>query len=128
MKTDPAAPATLFLEIKDAGGRVWGTMVGNAKLFSSGSVGYFASGKIENPDSHERYQVGSNITLIGSSEESAKKQLERTANKTAGAYGKSGAAVIIAKTPPPPLPQSTPPPKTAPADHKTANGQMAAAV
>lgn len=36
------------------------------KHFSTGSVGYFFSGKMTNPDSGERYQISCNITLIGS--------------------------------------------------------------
>ena len=65
-KTDPQAPTTLIVEIKSADGRLWGTITATSKHFSSGSVGFYANGKAENPDSHERYQVGANITLIGS--------------------------------------------------------------
>ena len=36
------------------------------KHFSTGSVGYFVSGKMINPISKERYQVSCNIALIGS--------------------------------------------------------------
>jgi len=68
-KRDPQAPQSLIIEIKDSDGRVWGTIPASAKLFSSGSVGFYANGKIENPDSHERYQVGGNIILIGSKPE-----------------------------------------------------------
>jgi hypothetical protein len=68
-KRDAQAPPNLIVEIKDGNGRVWGTITAAAKLFSSGSVGFYANGKIENPDSHERYQVGGNIILIGSKPE-----------------------------------------------------------
>ncbi len=65
-KTDPNAPDLLIVEIKTSDGRVWGTLEATAKHFSSGSVGFYANGKIANPDSHERYQVGGNIILVGS--------------------------------------------------------------
>jgi hypothetical protein len=29
-------------------------------------VGFYCNGKVENPESRERYQAGLNITLIGS--------------------------------------------------------------
>jgi hypothetical protein len=41
-------------------------MYAHAKDFSTGSVGYYASDKITNPDSAERYQSGLSFTLIGS--------------------------------------------------------------
>ena len=65
-KRDPQAPPTLTVEIKDHTGRVWGTINATAKQFSSGSVGFYANAKVENPDSNERYQVGANIILVGS--------------------------------------------------------------
>ena len=68
-KRDALAPKNLIVEIKDADGKVWGTVTATEKQFSSGSVGFYANGKIENPDSHERYQLGSNIILIGSKPE-----------------------------------------------------------
>jgi hypothetical protein len=68
-KRDPLAPNNLTLELKDADGKSWGTVTATAKQFSSGSVGFYANGKIENPDSHERYQLGANIILIGSKPE-----------------------------------------------------------
>jgi hypothetical protein len=68
-KRDAQAPPNLIVEIKDNDGRVWGTITAGEKIFSSGSVGFYANGKIENPDSHERYQVGGNIILIGSKPE-----------------------------------------------------------
>ncbi len=65
-KTDPAAPAVLELTVTGPDGAVWGKIIAHSKQFASGSVGYYANGKIDNPQSHERYQTGMNITLIGS--------------------------------------------------------------
>ena len=65
-KTDPQAPPHLIIEIKTDDGKVWGTMTATPKQFTSGSIGYYANGKIENPLSRERYQIGANFTLIGS--------------------------------------------------------------
>lgn len=69
LKRDAQAPTNLILEIKSSDGTVWGTISAAGKHFSSGSVGYYANGKVENPASHERYQVGANIILIGSKPE-----------------------------------------------------------
>jgi hypothetical protein len=66
LKRDQQAPANLIIEVKSSDGKVWGTITATSKHFSSGSIGFYANGKVENPDSHERYQVGANITLIGS--------------------------------------------------------------
>jgi hypothetical protein len=41
-------------------------MYAQAKDFSTGSVGYYASEKTTNPESGERYQCGLSFTLIGS--------------------------------------------------------------
>jgi len=68
-RRDPNAPASLILEVRTSDGRVWGVLTATAKHFSSGSIGFHANGKVENPDSHERYQVGANLTLIGSKPE-----------------------------------------------------------
>ena len=65
-KRDPKAPKFLEIIIKDSEGKVWSTMYAQAKDFSTGSVGYYASEKITNPDSAERYQSGLSFTLIGS--------------------------------------------------------------
>ncbi len=65
-KKDSHAPVSLIVEIKTSDGRVWGVLTATGKHFSSGSVGFYANGKIENPDSNEKYQVGANITLVGS--------------------------------------------------------------
>jgi len=66
-KLDESAPEKLELIIKDpkTGKELFNESI-KPKHFSSGSVGYYAGGKLTNPDSDERYQVGCNITLIGS--------------------------------------------------------------
>lgn len=65
-KRDSKAPKFLELTIKDSEGRVWSTIYAHGKDFSTGSVGYFASDKIVNPESAERYQCSLSFTLIGS--------------------------------------------------------------
>ena len=65
-KRDPKAPRFLEVTIKDSEGKVWSTMFAQAKNFSTGSVGYYASDKVTNPESGERYQTGLSFTLIGS--------------------------------------------------------------
>ena len=63
---DADAPTTITLELKTPTGEVWGTIVATGKEFKTGSVGYYANGKVINPKSGARYQVGANIILIGS--------------------------------------------------------------
>jgi hypothetical protein len=65
-KRDPKAPKFLELTIKDSDGKVWSTIYAQAKEFSTGSIGYYASDKSTNPESGERYQCGLSFTLIGS--------------------------------------------------------------
>jgi hypothetical protein len=65
-KRDEKAPKYLEIIVKSPDGKVWGTMLAKEKVFSTGSVGYYAGEKIVNPDSAERYQVSLNMTLIGS--------------------------------------------------------------
>ena len=65
-KRDSQAPKFLEITIKDADGKVWSTLYAHAKDFSTGSVGFFASEKITNPNSAERYQSSMSFTLIGS--------------------------------------------------------------
>ena len=65
-KRDPKAPRFLEVTIKDSDGADWTTCIANAKDFSTGSVGYYVSEKITNPQSGERYQCGFSFTLIGS--------------------------------------------------------------
>jgi uncharacterized protein (DUF2147 family) len=65
-KRDPKAPRFLQITIKDSDGKEWTTTIAQPKDFSSGSVGFYASDKITNPESGERYQCGLTFTLIGS--------------------------------------------------------------
>jgi len=64
---DNKAPASLSVIIADNEGREWGRMYATAKDFSTGSVGFFATGKVTNPANPDaRYQTGLTFTLIGS--------------------------------------------------------------
>lgn len=66
-KIDSEAPDSLEIIIKDkATGDVFLSDIALQKHFSTGSVGYYLSGKANNSKSGERYQVSCNITLIGS--------------------------------------------------------------
>lgn len=66
MTEDSAAPASLILEVRAPSGALWGTLVASGKEFSTGSVGFYANGKLSNPTGGARYQVGAQIILIGS--------------------------------------------------------------
>lgn len=66
---DPEAPPSLTIEIKTTDGKVWGTLTAGAKEFKTGSVGFYGNGKVTNPKSGARYQLGLNIILIGSKKE-----------------------------------------------------------
>jgi hypothetical protein len=66
VKRDPKAPRFLQITVKDSEGKEWSTMIAQPKDFSSGSIGFYASDKITNPESAERYQCGLTFTLIGS--------------------------------------------------------------
>jgi hypothetical protein len=64
---DSKAPGTLTVVFTDSTGKEWGRLYATTKEFSTGSIGFNASGKIINPDNPEaRYQVGANITLVNS--------------------------------------------------------------
>ena len=65
-KRDPKAPRFLEITVTDIDGKVWGKTIAPAKDFKTGSVGFYASEKITNPDSGEKYQCGLSFTLIGS--------------------------------------------------------------
>ena len=67
-KVDADAPPALIIEFKTASGEVWGTLTAEAREFKTGSVGYYANGKVKNPKNGSPYQVGTNIILIGSKE------------------------------------------------------------
>jgi hypothetical protein len=67
--TDDKAPGFLALEVRDSSGRSWGVMPATPKNFSTGSTGFYTSGKVTNPDNPAaRYQCGFALTLIGSKE------------------------------------------------------------
>ena len=63
---DDSAPESVILEIRTQTGESWGTLIASSKKFSTGSVGFYASGKVTNPKGGARYQIGGNIILIGS--------------------------------------------------------------
>ncbi len=66
-KRDEQAPRVLVLAVLGPNGEKWGELTAPAKEFKTGSVGFYASGKITNPNHPEAvYQVGCNITLVGS--------------------------------------------------------------
>ena len=65
-KTDSDAPGALTLELRTPDGQVWGTLTAASKEFKTGSVGFYANGKVTNPKSGRVYQVGANIILVGS--------------------------------------------------------------
>jgi hypothetical protein len=65
-KRDPKAPRFLEVTIKDSEGKMWSTVFAQPKEFSTGSVGFYGSEKVTNPESAERYQCSFNFTLVGS--------------------------------------------------------------
>ena len=65
-KRDSKAPKFLEITVKDNEGKGWATLYAHTKDFSTGSVGFFTSDKLTNPDSSERYQTSMSFTLIGS--------------------------------------------------------------
>jgi len=64
---DSKAPTGLQIIVADLNGNEWGRLYATSKEFSTGSVGYYASGKVNNPVNPEaRYQAGLTFTLVGS--------------------------------------------------------------
>jgi hypothetical protein len=64
---DDKAPKALQIVILGEGNQEWARLFATPKEFSTGSVGFYANGKIINPDNPEcRYQAGLTFTLIGS--------------------------------------------------------------
>lgn len=64
---DSKAPTSLSVVVMDSGGNEWGRLYATPKEFSTGSVGFYASGKVCNPSNPEaRYQAGLTFTLVGS--------------------------------------------------------------
>jgi hypothetical protein len=67
---DEKAPAALQVIICDVNGKEWGRLFANTKEFSTGSVGFYAAGKVSNPENPQaRYQTGITLTLVGSKPE-----------------------------------------------------------
>jgi hypothetical protein len=65
-KVDTEAPPNLIIKFETPSGELWGTLTADAKQFSTGSTGFYVSGKVKNPKTGLPYQVGANIILIGS--------------------------------------------------------------
>ncbi len=65
-KLEHDGPPAVLLEVRTPSGEVWGQIMAPAKEFKTGSLGYYANGKIIDPKTGARYQVGCNIILIGS--------------------------------------------------------------
>jgi hypothetical protein len=64
---DAKAPAALKITVTDGEGREWGALYATTKNFATGSVGFYANGKLTNPGNPEsRYQAGLTFTLVGS--------------------------------------------------------------
>ncbi|MBX9570863.1 MAG: hypothetical protein K2X77_18360 [Candidatus Obscuribacterales bacterium] len=59
-------PPAVLLEVRTPSGEVWGQIMAPYKEFKTGSTGYYANGKIIDPKTGSRFQVGCNIILIGS--------------------------------------------------------------
>lgn len=58
----------LIAEIRDANGKVLGTVVLSPKGFKTGSKGYFGQGKMPGVADEERLQVQVQAVIIGSKE------------------------------------------------------------
>jgi hypothetical protein len=67
-KVDNDAPPVLIIEFKTEAGEVWGQLRAEAREFKTGSLGFYANGKVKNPKNGFPYQVGTNIILVGSKE------------------------------------------------------------
>ncbi len=65
-KPEHDGPPAVLLEVRTPSGEVWGQIMAPAKTFSTGSQGFYANGKLMDPKTGARYQVGCNIILIGS--------------------------------------------------------------
>ena len=67
-KVDNDAPQLLVIEFRTESGEVWGSLRADAREFKTGSLGFYANGKIKNPKNGLPYQVGTNVILVGSKE------------------------------------------------------------
>jgi hypothetical protein len=66
-RRDGKAPGSLQVVILDNEGREWGRVHATPKKFSTGSVGFYGTGKVGNDKNADaRYQVTSMLILIGS--------------------------------------------------------------
>jgi hypothetical protein len=65
-KVDTDAPRKLLLEFRTDTGEIWGVLTAEGREFKTGSVGFYANGKVKNPKNGMSYQVGTNIILVGS--------------------------------------------------------------
>ncbi|MDR3334051.1 MAG: hypothetical protein LBT13_04055 [Treponema sp.] len=70
---DDKAPGSLQIIVVGDGGQEWGRLYATTKEFSTGSIGFYANGKIANPANPDcRYQSGLTFTLIGSKDKKEK--------------------------------------------------------
>jgi hypothetical protein len=70
---DDKAPAALQIVVIGDNNQEWGRLYATVKDFSTGSVGFYANGKIINPANPEcRYQAGLTFTLVGSKDDKGK--------------------------------------------------------
>ena len=67
-KVDNDSPPMLVIEFRTESGEVWGSLRAEAREFKTGSLGFYANGKIKNPKNGLPYQVGTNVILVGSKE------------------------------------------------------------
>jgi hypothetical protein len=64
---DDKAPSALQIVVIGDNNQEWGRLYATVKDFSTGSVGFYANGKVANPANPEcRYQAGLTFTLVGS--------------------------------------------------------------
>lgn len=75
-------PNALSMTITDNQGNVLGIVPATYKEFKTGSVGYYASGKIVNATTGAKYQVGCNIIKVGSKPGSAEASAAAKAART----------------------------------------------
>jgi hypothetical protein len=67
---DGKAPGALTVVVTDNEGHEWGRLYAATKDFSTGSVGFYATGKLANPANPEaKYQAGLTFTLAHSKPE-----------------------------------------------------------
>ena len=67
-KVDNDAPPALIIEFRTETGEIWGQLRAEGREFKTGSLGFYANGKVKNPKNGMPYQVGTNVILVGSKE------------------------------------------------------------